>query len=96
MNIKDRTLECSDCGKVFTFSGKEQEFFQSKGFVIDPKRCPDCRLKKRARYKDKDNGRRSERQSFSAVCAKCGLETTVPFKPRNDRPIYCNDCFRRQ
>jgi CxxC-x17-CxxC domain-containing protein len=32
--------------------------------------------------------------SFPATCATCGKQTEVPFKPRGDRPIYCNSCFR--
>ncbi|MBI4565797.1 MAG: zinc-binding protein, partial [Planctomycetes bacterium] len=28
-----------------------------------------------------------------AVCAQCGKQTQVPFKPRGDRPVYCSDCF---
>jgi CspA family cold shock protein len=30
---------------------------------------------------------------FPAVCAGCGTETMVPFKPSNDRPVYCRECF---
>jgi CxxC-x17-CxxC domain-containing protein len=29
-----------------------------------------------------------------AVCASCGAETTVPFEPTGERPIYCRDCFQ--
>jgi CxxC-x17-CxxC domain-containing protein len=29
-----------------------------------------------------------------AVCADCGAFTQVPFEPRNDRPIYCSDCYQ--
>ena len=25
--------------------------------------------------------------------SKCGVDTTVPFVPRDDRPVYCSDCF---
>lgn len=28
------------------------------------------------------------------VCAECGTSTTVPFRPRQDRPVYCSPCFR--
>jgi CxxC-x17-CxxC domain-containing protein len=28
-----------------------------------------------------------------AVCAQCGNDTMVPFRPRGDRPVYCSDCF---
>ena len=27
------------------------------------------------------------------VCAQCGAHTQVPFLPKNDRPIYCSECF---
>jgi CxxC-x17-CxxC domain-containing protein len=31
---------------------------------------------------------------YRAVCASCGKQCEVPFKPSGDRPIYCRDCFR--
>lgn len=34
------------------------------------------------------------KQMFDAVCAECGAQTTVPFKPAQGRPVYCRDCFR--
>ena len=34
------------------------------------------------------------RESFDVVCAECGVQTTVPFKPTGERPVYCRDCFR--
>jgi CxxC-x17-CxxC domain-containing protein len=30
-----------------------------------------------------------------AVCADCHKECEVPFKPRQDRPVYCRDCFQK-
>ncbi len=32
-------------------------------------------------------------QLYTAVCDACGSETRVPFVPRNDRPVYCRDCY---
>ena len=26
----------------------------------------------------------------------CGKEATVPFVPRNNKPVYCDDCFQNQ
>ncbi|MBC8076607.1 MAG: zinc-ribbon domain containing protein [Chloroflexales bacterium] len=37
-----------------------------------------------------------ERISHKVTCANCGQETTVPFVPRGDRPVYCSDCFEQQ
>ena len=33
------------------------------------------------------------REMFDAVCAQCGAETKVPFKPMPGRPVYCRDCY---
>jgi len=30
-----------------------------------------------------------------AVCDKCGVKCDVPFKPTNNKPIYCRSCFRQ-
>jgi CxxC-x17-CxxC domain-containing protein len=104
MVFKDKTLKCSDCGDEFTFSADEQEFFQSRGYTNEPKRCPECRqARKTQRYGSSDSygygssryGYSSPRQMFPAVCADCGKETEVPFQPRQDRPVYCSDCFRK-
>jgi CxxC-x17-CxxC domain-containing protein len=37
---------------------------------------------------------RGPREMHDAVCARCGNETQVPFKPTGARPVYCSDCFR--
>ncbi len=34
-------------------------------------------------------------ESTTVTCADCGTECQVPFVPRNDRPVYCSDCFRQ-
>jgi CxxC-x17-CxxC domain-containing protein len=35
------------------------------------------------------------REMHSVICAACGQETQVPFKPRGDRPVYCRSCFQK-
>ena len=30
-----------------------------------------------------------------ATCDKCGKECRVPFKPTNNKPVYCSDCFKK-
>lgn len=37
------------------------------------------------------SGSRGRRQ---VVCAGCGASTTVPFRPSQDRPVYCSPCFK--
>jgi len=82
---------CSTCGKdcevPFKPSGDK------------PVYCNDC-------FKGKGNtetrgfrggdSRRSnfgEKRMYNAVCDKCGKKCEVPFKPSNDKPIYCSQCF---
>lgn len=36
------------------------------------------------------------RQMHKATCADCKRECEVPFKPSNDRPVYCKDCFSKR
>jgi len=45
----DKTIQCRDCGKDFTWTNGEQEFYKTKGFDRPPVRCRDCRAKKKAR-----------------------------------------------
>ena len=96
MSVQDKSLQCSDCGATFTFSTGEQEFFASKGYTNEPKRCPSCRQSRKSeRYGNGGSGARSPRQMFPAVCAQCGEETEVPFQPREDRPVYCSNCYSK-
>jgi CxxC-x17-CxxC domain-containing protein len=32
---------------------------------------------------------------YEVACAECGRPARVPFQPRQDRPVYCSDCFER-
>ena len=88
---EDKILTCVECNNEFTFTASEQEFYAEKGFTNEPKRCPDCRRNRKARMGI--SSERPQREMFPAVCAECGKETMVPFKPSNDRPVYCRDCF---
>jgi CxxC-x17-CxxC domain-containing protein len=98
----DKPLTCRDCGQSFLFTVGEQEFFASRGFTNVPSRCPDCRAARKARQGDAPTSyasggyERREREMFPAICSDCGKETTVPFQPRTDRPVYCSDCFALQ
>jgi CxxC-x17-CxxC domain-containing protein len=94
MVFQDKTLQCADCGEEFTFTGDEQRYFQSKGFTNEPKRCPSCRRARKAQSPTGMGGGYT-RQMFPAVCDECGKETEVPFKPSENRPVYCRDCYNK-
>ena len=108
MSFADKTLTCRDCGGQFVFTAGEQEFYASKGFANEPTRCPSCRQARKASGSTGGSGMRSsggarsseygaprERISHTVTCANCGQETTVPFVPRGDRPVYCSTCFEQ-
>ncbi|PPD58756.1 CxxC-x17-CxxC domain-containing protein [Dehalogenimonas etheniformans] len=100
MNFQAKTIPCCDCGTNFEFTVAEQEFYQSKGFVNNPKRCPACRA---TRKSDRTNSTANTtsynsyapRQMYAAVCSDCGKTAQVPFEPRNGKPVYCSDCYRK-
>lgn len=88
MEFTDKTLVCSDCGAEFIFTAGEQEFYAGRGFTNEPRRCKTCR-----------DGRKQKsfnhpKEFHDVICANCGVTTQVPFKPRDDRPVYCRDCFQ--
>lgn len=34
-------------------------------------------------------------EMHKAICSNCGKECEVPFKPSDDKPVYCRDCFAK-
>lgn len=102
MAYMDKQLTCVECSSSFTFTAGEQEHHAQLGFTNEPKRCPPCRAAKKAAGGHGGGGNRGRggfgggggpREMHPAVCAQCGKQTQVPFKPRGDRPVYCSDCF---
>jgi CxxC-x17-CxxC domain-containing protein len=91
MEFEDRSLVCEDCGEEFIFSAEEQEFYMSRGFQT-PKRCKPCR----SRRKEERRGGFREKKMYTVTCADCGQVTEVPFKPRENRPVYCRECYQRR
>ena len=92
--FEDRNLKCVECENDFVFTADDQDFHSKKGYQ-DPKRCPDCRSARRSGGGYGGGGYRGERQMYTATCDQCGNEATLPFEPRQDRPVYCSDCFSK-
>jgi CxxC-x17-CxxC domain-containing protein len=94
--FNDRLLTCVDCHGQFVFTAGEQIFFLDKQFKNDPKRCKPCKAKRAAL------GSRSGASGSAAMartetrteCSECHIETTVPFKPTQGRPVLCRQCFQ--
>jgi CxxC-x17-CxxC domain-containing protein len=97
VSFQDKSIQCADCSKTFTFSAEDQEYFRTKGYTNEPKRCPDCRQARKSE-RNSSGGNSSygaPRQMFPATCSECGKTTEVPFQPRGDKPVYCSDCYRK-
>jgi CxxC-x17-CxxC domain-containing protein len=95
----DRLLTCADCGGQFIFTAGEQLFFFDKQFKNDPKRCKPCKSKRSTAGLKSEPGAGPVAAGLSRTetrteCSECGIETTVPFKPTQGRPVLCRQCFQ--
>ena len=88
MEFTDKVLKCVDCGSEFIFTAGEQLFFHDKDFKNDPKHCKQCKAKRA-------NGGPRVRTETRTNCSACGVETTVPFRPTQGRPVLCRSCFQK-
>jgi CxxC-x17-CxxC domain-containing protein len=96
--FNDRVLTCVDCRGQFVFTAGEQIFFLDKQFKNDPKRCKPCKAK-RASLGARPGGAAPgmlgvARTETRTECSECHIETTVPFKPTQGRPVLCRQCFQ--
>lgn len=91
IEVRDKQLECTKCGRMFTFTAGEAQAFLDKGLTNEPKKCPEDRAKDRAK--------KEQKVRHDVSCATCGTSFTVPFEPVLDasgkpvRPLYCLEHF---
>ncbi|MFH1221687.1 MAG: CxxC-x17-CxxC domain-containing protein [Candidatus Micrarchaeota archaeon] len=36
-----------------------------------------------------------DRKMYDATCSDCGQACQVPFEPKEGRPVYCRDCYKK-
>jgi len=103
MNLQEKTIECYDCGTTFVFSIEEQQDYLAKGRRHAPKRCSECREKRKARQQKDSNTAlfgqfetREERKMYTVTCSECGKRPQVPFEPKSGRPVFCRNCYNRR
>jgi CxxC-x17-CxxC domain-containing protein len=78
---------CADCNEEC-----EIPFNPTEG---RPVKCDACF--RRGRDRNRGNGGFGgdrPRRDFDVVCADCGKDTTVPFKPTQGKPVLCRECFK--
>lgn len=88
MPYQDIQLTCKDCGKTFTWTAGEQQFFAEKGLTNVPLRCPEDRKKKKSRA--------ANQQLYAIICVSCKTEGVLSFEPRDSASVYCEQCFAKQ
>jgi Zn ribbon nucleic-acid-binding protein len=90
MAFQDKSVMCIDCGFAFVFSGADQEYYRSRGYLGDPKRCPSCKENRQTQAKKPAP---SMKNAVSNVtCVRCGKDTSVPVHSHTVSPMYCNNC----
>jgi CxxC-x17-CxxC domain-containing protein len=94
MEYVDKLLICADCNEGFVFSAGEQLFFSDKQFRNDPRRCKACRMNRIDKKGAARQGPSSPRPETRVICSQCEVETVVPFRPTNRRPVLCRHCFQ--
>jgi CxxC-x17-CxxC domain-containing protein len=87
VNVADKVLTCRDCHEPFIWTAGEQVFFREKELRNIPARCTKCRTARKSKLG------LAQRPQSDVTCAMCGKSTTVPFVPRNGRPVYCSTCL---
>jgi len=88
MAYADKTLTCRECGRDFSFTASEQEFYASRGLQNEPGRCPECRAARKAA-----GGGRSGGSSYGS--SNGGSSSGGGYGSREPRQMYtavCSSC----
>jgi CxxC-x17-CxxC domain-containing protein len=88
--FQDKTIACRDCGEMFIFTAGEQGYFVERNLLNEPQRCYSCREQRRRQRIE------LPRPVTAIVCAGCGEPGSVPFVPRQNRPVLCGICFEQE
>jgi CxxC-x17-CxxC domain-containing protein len=94
--FNDLVIGCNDCKQDFVWTAGEQQFFYDKGLKNPPKRCKPCKQAKNERIVAAQTAQSSgikQKIEVAVNCDQCGVLTTVPFYPSQNRPVFCRGCF---
>lgn len=89
---------CSECGNSCEVPFKptnSRPVFCMNCFKKDGSAKP--RRSEEKSYDNRSFGRDSNKPAMHrATCAECGDSCEVPFRPTGGKPVFCNNCFRRE
>ncbi|MBI4836435.1 MAG: zinc-ribbon domain containing protein [Candidatus Abawacabacteria bacterium] len=85
---------CTQCHNSFLISDHDSAFYQkvspeikgSKYIVQNPQLCPDCRQKRRLRF-------RNERHLYARHCDLCQKDIIALYPQSTSFPVYCPNCW---
>ena len=92
MAFQDKTIVCKECGMSSSSPQVSRNSMRKR--VLKTNQAAVKLAVMHVRRMNEGGFRRQNRQLYDAVCADCGAATQVPFKPRNDRPVYCSECYQ--
>ena len=91
--FSDKTLTCRDCGREFVFTSGEQEFYQSRGLLNEPGRCPECRAARKSQRGDSGGYSYSSGGGYSNGGGYGGGGGGYSDRPRREMfPATCSSC----
>ncbi len=76
---------CKNCAQQFTVTDEDVQFYE-KIQVPPPTCCPNCRLQRRAAW-------RNERVLYARTCNLCQRQIIATFSANAPFPVYCSDCW---
>ncbi|PKL50143.1 MAG: hypothetical protein CVV42_03910 [Candidatus Riflebacteria bacterium HGW-Riflebacteria-2] len=83
-------LVCRCCGGSFSLSDAQRNFLTEHDCAAPPLYCSSCFADRLRQIWEVPGEKRV------AVCSVCGIQTRLCFVPCQDRPVYCQKCFRKQ
>ena len=96
---------CSDCGKECEVPFKPTEgkpvrckdcFRKSRPPRNNGGRFGGGRFGNNRRFGNSNRGFNDRpREMHKTTCSDCGKECEVPFKPTKGKPVFCQDCFKK-
>lgn len=90
--LTDRTLRCADCGVEFLFSTAEQQFWEERGFRSPPRRCKNCRRKRRDAGQHGAGAGGGEHATGAPRRDDGERPRVVNGPPRESHPATCSAC----
>jgi len=97
----DKPVYCSDCFRQN--QSRHSDTIRSSRDYSNSRSSRDYSNSRSSRDYSNSRSSRNDEMKYSgksregstiAICDDCGIKFNLPFLPKDDRPVYCNECFR--